>query len=57
MDELEARARSLLAERQRPERVITLDQLLEELIATIHKAYLSPPDQRPMPGLAPNGTS
>lgn len=45
MDELEARARSLLAERQRPERVATLPELLTQLIATIHKAYLSPPDE------------
>lgn len=45
-DELDARIRSLAAERQRPERVIALPDLLTELIGTLHRLYLTPPDDR-----------
>jgi hypothetical protein len=45
VDELADRTRQLDAERLRPERDVTLPDLLAELIATIHRAYLTPPDE------------
>lgn len=44
-DELDARVRSLNAERQRPERVVELPDLLMELIRTLHALFLTPPDK------------
>lgn len=50
-DELDTRVRSLNAERQRPERVIALPDLLDELIGALHRLYLTPPDD-PRQGVA-----
>ena len=43
-DELDERVRSLNAERQRPERVVALPDLLDSLIRALHRLYLTPPD-------------
>lgn len=45
-DELDTRIRSLRAERQRPERVVEIPDLLNELIKALHALYLTPPDDR-----------
>lgn len=50
-DELDARVRSLNAERQRPERVVELPDLLDSLIRALHRLYLTPPDDGPKAGI------
>lgn len=44
-DELDARIRSLNAERQRPERVVEIPDLLDSLIRALHRLFLTPPDE------------
>lgn len=45
-DELDARCRALLAERQRPEVRRPPANPLRELIAALHRLYTTPPDPR-----------
>lgn len=45
MDELTDRVRWLDAERLRPERAVTLPDLLAELIKSLHALYLTDPDE------------
>ncbi len=49
-DELDARVRSLAAERARPdsgERAVSIPDLLDGLIRTLHRLYTTPPDDDP----------
>ncbi len=45
MDEFTDRTRQLDAEHLRPERAVTLPDLLAELIETLHRAFITPADE------------
>lgn len=48
-DELDHRVRSLAAERQRPERLVEIPDLLDSLIRALHRLYLTRPDDEQGP--------